>query len=135
MTYVEWNNNLSIGITNIDNQHKRLFEILNELHDANNSPDRETVAAACLRNMVSYAEEHFRDEEEYMEFINYPEIECQRKEHKIFIDKISDYERAQTLMSYTPFQDMLDFLKDWIVNHLQGKDQEIGAFLRNSHSS
>ncbi|MCK5520090.1 MAG: hemerythrin family protein [Candidatus Marinimicrobia bacterium] len=131
MAYAEWNDGLSIGIQNIDNQHKRLIEILNELYEANDSPDRELAAAACLRSMVNYAKEHFKDEEEYMEFINYPDLEHQKEEHKIFIAKIADYETAQTILSYTPFQDMLDFLKDWVINHIKGKDQEIGNFLRN----
>ncbi len=129
MPYAQWSDSLSIGVKAIDDQHKQLVQMLNDLCDAFDSPDRENVVATCLSKMKKYSQEHFTDEEQLVKDNNYPEIEAHIKEHEIFIEKVSAYKAAQ-IEQYLPFQDMLEFLKSWLVEHITESDQKIAAFLK-----
>jgi len=131
MPYAEWDERLSIGIEAIDGQHKRLIQMLNDLDDAYDSADRQAAAAECLLKMKAYSIEHFADEEAYMERIGYPDLKTHREEHAVFIGKVSDYEAGQ-IISYTPYQDMLRFLKDWLLAHIEGSDQKIAEYAEGS---
>jgi len=128
MTIAEWSNDLSVGIEKIDNQHRELIRLLNDLGDAFNSPNRQSVAEVCLMKMRDYMEQHFSDEEKLMEDADYPEISTQKKEHKRFRDKVALYEIGK-IISYTPYQDMLDFLKRWFTNHFKTHDKKLADYL------
>jgi len=128
MPFAEWSDELSIGIESIDSQHKELIEALNNLNDAYDSPNRQRAAETCLTKMKDYMREHFADEEQFMKDIDYPGIETQKREHRQFTDKVSDYDVAQISL-YTPFQDMLDFLKEWFVDHIKTNDKKIADHL------
>jgi hemerythrin len=131
MTFAEWSDDLSLGTEKIDNQHKELLCILNDLHDVYDTANRQSAAEACLMKMKNYMKVHFTDEEQFMKDIGYPEIQAQKEEHKAFTDKVSDYDIMQ-IMSYTPYQDMLSFLKEWFINHIIANDMKIADFLRQN---
>jgi len=124
LPFFEWNDNLSIGIANIDNQHKQLFQMLNQLNDISDSSEKQEAAYSCLIKMKKYSEEHFMDEEIFMMTTNFPELDAHKKEHEAFIEKISGYEAAQKI-SYIPYDDMVNFLKEWLILHIQGSDMKI----------
>lgn len=128
---IEWNQGFSVGITEMDNQHKQLVTLLNDLYSAMQSKKSSEIIGKVLNKLISYTEKHFYDEEEFMKKYSYPGIGSQIKEHTAFADKVlkfkSDYDAGKTSMSVS----ITSFLKDWLVNHISISDKKYGEYINN----
>lgn len=119
-----------IGIEEIDQQHERLFEIIDELDKLLKNTmiaDKYDYIVKILNELKEYAKMHFTQEEEYMESIGYKKLFTQKVEHQYFINKleeikIRDLDDEQILVML----DMMNFLYDWLVEHILEKDKLIG---------
>ncbi|WP_319760560.1 hemerythrin family protein [Maridesulfovibrio sp.] len=129
MPFAAWKNKYSVGNERIDTQHKSLFQTINELADAS-SENKENALYKCLGKMEKYAQEHFRDEEDFMKENGYPDLEKHIDEHKQFVNKVKDYQEA-VFSNYIPFQDMLEFLNNWLVEHIITSDQKIMKYIKS----
>lgn len=123
-----------IGVPEIDEEHRRLFELISEV-DAALKADTDSVstAMALLNELKQYAVTHFAHEEAYMASIKDPELERQQKEHLSFVNKINAYsfsditnETARKLVL-----ELLDYLSKWLMSHILGSDIMIGQFEAN----
>lgn len=118
-----------IGIAEIDEEHSRLFQMVNEAFALLETPSA-TVAGA--KNLVSalkkYAAAHFVHEEAYMDEINDPELPRQKKEHALFREKMEevDLENLSEENGKEVLTDMLEFLSRWLYHHIVGSDTMIG---------
>ena len=129
---VSWSDTLVVGIEMIDNQHKHLVELTNELYRActlgGNTLD--TVFKATMRRVADYVRFHFATEEKLFNMINYPDYLEHKNEHYILVYKVikalKEYERDK---NFVP-SDFVQFLKDWIVNHIAKSDQKYAVFYR-----
>jgi hemerythrin-like metal-binding protein len=128
MSFVEWKDEYSLGNELIDEQHKSLFKMLNELAAAGPG-DKESASYTCLSRMEKYAQEHFRDEEKLMRDNGYPHLAEHIKEHGGFIQQVEDYKDA-VFAKYAPFQDMLEYLNNWLVEHIIRSDRKYVDFMR-----
>lgn len=120
-----------IGVTEIDNEHKRLFELIGEI-DASVKSDTDSVSTAMglLNELRQYAVTHFAHEEAYMASIHDPELPRQQKEHQAFVNKVNSYhfvditdETAKKLIL-----ELLEYLSKWLMGHILGSDIMIGHF-------
>lgn len=117
------------GITFIDEEHARLFEIANEAYDLLMNqfiPDKYDYIMQVLNDLKDYTKYHFGHEEEYMESIGYKRILSQKVEHAEFIEKLDalsddtvDENQKVALL------ELLDFLNTWLVEHISKKDKMI----------
>jgi hemerythrin len=127
---VAWNDLFSVGFEPIDNQHKNLVLMTNELFLA----CKEGVVAAdiaflqTVKKAVKYAETHFADEEDYMLEANYPHFDEQKKQHEDFvatvIKMIEEFEAGNT----EPVE-MARYLKKWLLNHIAISDKKYMPYL------
>lgn len=122
------------GIGLIDDEHRQLFALVNEVHALVNDDfifDKYDEIMRILTELKNYTEMHFHDEEAYMEQINYPDLEAQRRAHNAFIEKLVDinFEELESLDNNQQeyLQDILDFLVKWLVNHILKMDKLIGV--------
>lgn len=117
-----WRDEYSIGLNTIDEQHKKLIRIINDLLVAMKSGKGKEVVGSAIDNLLSYTNEHFGFEEKVFARINYPEVSEHLNLHKSFVDKIKgfkvDHEAGKILLS----MQIMNFLKDWLVKHIQGTD-------------
>ncbi|MBI9019230.1 MAG: bacteriohemerythrin [Phycisphaerae bacterium] len=91
MDTIAWQDSFSVGNELMDDQHKKLIGMLNHMiDDRNNCPDPQALWE-LLAKMSEYAEEHFHDEEDYMEQINYSDLESHKQEHESFKAKVSGF--------------------------------------------
>jgi len=121
------------GIGLIDDEHRQLFALVNEVHTLVHDEfifDKYDEIMRILTELRNYTEMHFHDEEAYMEKINYPELDAQRRAHNAFIEKLVDinFEELESLDNNQQeyLQDILDFLAKWLVNHILKMDKLIG---------
>lgn len=121
-----------IGIPEIDDEHRRLFELINDgMYLAGNTyiGDRYAEIKDLLDQLDDYAEQHFAHEEAYMEEIRDPELILQRRQHMNFCDKvrgwsftdINDGEQQQKLLG-----ELMDYLARWLYHHIIASDALIG---------
>ena len=121
------------GIDLIDDEHRQLFALVNEVHSLVNDDlifDKYDEIIRILTELRNYTEMHFHDEESYMEQINYADLDAQRRAHNAFIEKLVDinFEELENLDNNQQeyLQDVLDFLVKWLVNHILKMDKLIG---------
>ncbi len=124
-------NDCLIGISEIDEEHKKLFELITKIDTAVKSNDDPISNAMLLINeLKQYTVTHFAHEEAYMERINDPELKRQKKEHAAFIEKINSYSYADvtSASAKTIIVELLEYLSKWLMGHILGSDILIGQF-------
>ncbi|MGE5351229.1 MAG: bacteriohemerythrin, partial [Acidobacteriota bacterium] len=124
MAFITWNSKLSVGISEIDNQHMKLVGYINDLHDAMKIGKAKDKMAEILQNLVNYTIHHFTLEEKYMSQASYPGLLSHRKEHADFIKKVSDFQKTFNNGSAFVSIDVLNFLREWITHHILETDQK-----------
>ena len=120
-----------IGISEIDEEHKRLFELIADTDAALKSNDNPISNAILLINELKhYAVSHFAHEEAYMERINDPELPRQKKEHATFVDKVNSYSFSDVTeeSAKAVILELLEYLSRWLMGHILGSDILIGQF-------
>ena len=129
-TIVSWSDSLSVGIEFIDNQHKHLIGLTNELYQAcklgGNTLD--TVFKTTMHRVSDYVHLHFAAEQKLFTMINYPDSAEHKKEHDSLIYKvIKTLKEYGSDKSFVPM-DFVVYLKDWIVVHIANSDQKYGVY-------
>lgn len=126
----QFTNDCYIGIDEIDDEHKKLFKMLNNaiLSMQQVDVDKTVLAKSLLEELRSYAITHFSHEEAYMEKINDPELPRQRREHRAFVDKIDSYsnESCTKENAEKTMVELLNFLVRWLYRHILSSDILIG---------
>ncbi|MBU1043548.1 MAG: bacteriohemerythrin [Candidatus Omnitrophica bacterium] len=124
MDYIKWHKGLSVNVEEIDNQHKRLIEIINILYSSVIALDSTRLQENILIDMMEFADTHFKTEEKYMERFKFQGLESHRLEHEKFVKKIIKLERVILKSKADARPAMLEFLKDWLESHLLEIDRE-----------
>ena len=125
-TLVHWQNSYALGMEEIDEQHKMLFDIMNRLWDGivRNAPAASMTP--LLEELERYTVLHFTEEETFMRSIHYPQIDAHMALHRRFVQKIQD-EKAKTMNGQPTSLELLHFLRDWLVNHILVEDKRYVA--------
>ena len=122
-TLIEWNTTLSVNVAEIDTQHQKLIGLINQLYELMKSGQAHNALGAVLADLIDYATVHFRTEEDYFTRFHYPESIAHRLEHKAFVDKVkafqTQFEGSNTFLTI----EIMQFLKDWLVKHINGTDK------------
>lgn len=119
---VQWTDKLATGIQLIDDQHKSLCALINGLHSAMVNRDSDTVLQKLIRSLKEYTILHFNTEEQYFEHSKYPDVAKHKGVHRKFEQKIQDFENDFNSGTATVSMDLLNFLKDWLIHHIEGTD-------------
>src|SRR5665647_3049549 len=100
MNPFKWKNDFSVGIKEMDDQHKEFFYILNRLGEAAGGDKGMEVVGPVLRQLDEYSRHHFAEEENWLKIIGYPRLQYQNKQHEFFISQVTDlqdrYSKGET---------------------------------------
>jgi len=114
----------SVGVKEIDDQHKQFIAILNELADAiDNNKTKETLAH-IFDELGSYAEFHFATEEKYFDMFSYDGAEEHKAKHQELKEKIADLKSKMADNQVSLSFELIDFMEDWLIDHLANMDQK-----------
>ena len=129
---VVWDEDMKVGVKEIDDQHKELFEYANALMTAIREGKDQNEVEKVISFLNEYVENHFRDEEKIMEEHDYPFLSFQKEQHENFIkyfkgleDELKERRESRT---YLRFRVQL-LVVDWLVNHTCKEDRHFGRFL------
>ncbi|MEJ5301061.1 MAG: bacteriohemerythrin [Thermodesulforhabdaceae bacterium] len=124
-----WSPEYAVGVPEIDDQHQRLFKMVNDLNEAMATGRGKDALDRILAGLVDYAARHFKTEEYYMEKANYPELESHRESHRRLTDKVHEmvdrYKTGETGIGI----ELLNFLTDWLKKHILGTDKKYAPYL------
>lgn len=129
MPLIRWDETLSVGVAEIDGQHKRLVDMINELYDAMRQRKGKAILSQILDEMTEYAAVHFATEERYFVRYFYPETESHRKEHREFKKKVGELRARLEADEIGIAGEVIDFLSTWLKAHIKDSDKKYGPFL------
>lgn len=125
---MRWNESFSVGVAEIDEQHKKLVEMLGNLLEEMKRGRGKDVMANTINDMFNYAKMHFATEEKYMALYKYPESALHRREHEKFVETAKSFYEGYMNGSLSAI-DLMNFLKNWLVEHILGSDKKLGKFV------
>lgn len=130
MPYISWSPLFSVDVPRFDAQHRELLDLTNRFHDALMSGLGAAHAYAALNGLVRYAESHFADEERAMETHRYPERLRHAREHAQLVREVFELnERLQGGSEEAP-EEIMEFLRDWLLQHVLQSDRKYGPFFQ-----
>lgn len=127
METIQWSNSLSVGVKEMDQQHKKLIGMINRLIEEQHVLTEPATIAQLLTEMTDYAQEHFRAEEYLMAEYGYDRLELQKHTHAAFIDQTVEFMNAgvgPNILSKA----LLEYLRSWLTEHILHEDMQYKSF-------
>ena len=125
----EWTPEMEI-CEKVDNQHKRLVNLINQLYDAFTKAKANEVISEILQQLYDYTVYHFSTEEKMFEETNYPLKEEHIREHQEFVRKVNEFitrfKKKDQMLSY----DIMLFLRDWLFDHIIESDHKYQSYCK-----
>ena len=125
-----WTEKLATGIKSIDEEHKEIIDMLNHLHEAMTKKDAKEDISLVLTALAVYVRKHFAAEEAVMAKIGFPYLERQKKAHRALVQKVQSLLQKHQRGDTPSIREMVAFLKDWLMNHIEKEDLKIGDYYR-----
>ncbi|MFH2123036.1 MAG: bacteriohemerythrin [Pseudomonadota bacterium] len=132
MAQIEWSDSMSVKNAVIDAQHKEWIAIYNRMDHLllhGGSGELSSAVADAFQAMQEYAGYHFRQEEEYLKEINYPDLVAHKRLHTDFDDQLYRYSREIRNGELVLGTEVLSILKNWLLQHIIHEDQKYCAFV------
>lgn len=129
MSIFDWREDYSVKNQEMDGHHKALFEKARNLVEVIDENEEHAVIEKVLNFLIQYAEFHFKAEEVLMKQHNFPDYENHCKQHNSFLKKIHELKEQFKSRDIEMDMDFIDFLKNWVINHILTEDRKYGQFL------
>lgn len=138
MNATKWNNSFSVGIEQIDAQHKVLFKYIADLEKTLSNPDekqRWLTIHYVIVQLRDYARIHFSVEECLMEILSYSGRDAHIQEHGKFVSYLSELEHRSITHNDISENEIIEFLRDWLVDHIAVSDKEYSRYFSEAVGS
>lgn len=126
---IQWEEGFSVGVKEIDEQHKELVAILDDLYNAMLKAKGKEILEVTLQRLTDYTAKHFAMEERLFKKYNYPEARAHKAEHDAMLRKLTKFKKEHKRGELVGV-DLMNFLKDWFINHLQTTDYRYVPFFK-----
>ncbi len=135
MALIEWTQALETGLWPVDKQHQQLVQLINNLDEAVRNDVEEAFFLGILSELVAYTREHFRVEESLMEVAGYPGLSRHKLFHDYFVKRLKGFSERYSSGDIVVAEDLLTFLKLWLLEHVAQSDRDYIPFVAEVHSS
>ncbi|MEW6720442.1 MAG: bacteriohemerythrin [Thermodesulfobacteriota bacterium] len=129
MGLIQWNDEYSVKVRQFDNQHRKLIDIVNQLHDAMKCGKGSQIMNNVLASLAGYTQAHFSEEERLMRLHGFPGFVAHKRAHDQLVERIREFQRQAEADGSAITLGVMVFLKDWLVRHIQGEDVKYGPYL------
>lgn len=133
--FAVWKDEYSVGIDSLDNDHKKLLTLINHLQTAVHYQTGEEFETEALDEVVAYTKYHFEREEKMMQEAGYADLEAHKELHRQMIAKVEGFIQEYEKRGHEALEDVADYLKNWLINHINGTDQEYSPLLKQKGMS
>jgi hemerythrin len=127
----QWREEYNTNIKTMDEHHRSLFQTANKLYEEIHSGRNQSVLEDTLNFMIRYTRDHFSQEEKLMEDYDYPECEVHIKHHVRLIQEVQELKDKYAAGEIRMDMSLVNFLKDWIINHILTEDRKYGPYLND----
>jgi len=124
---------LLVGYNVIDDDHKKLVDIMNQLQMVLSDNRDKNEIMETLEFLVKYTDWHFRHEERLMQTNNYPDMTIHKREHKLLIDQVQYIQHKFMKNDDKAPHELNAMLKAWLINHIYEVDSKLSAFLKSRY--
>lgn len=131
MALITWSEKYAVHVKEFDQQHQKLVTLINDLHDAMKAGKGKEVTELILDELISYTDYHFKAEEKLMKQHTYSAFDTHISEHKGFVAKVTEFKNAYLKGKATLSLDIATFLRDWLINHINGTDKKYSDFFKD----
>jgi hemerythrin-like metal-binding protein len=128
----KWSEAYSVGVATMDEQHKRFFVLINELHQALKQARGAEVLGGILNELARYTEYHFSAEEAAMEAGRFPDLPQHKELHNQFIAKVGEFKQRFDAGDRAIILEAMNAVKEWLVHHIQKVDKKYGPYVGRS---
>ena len=132
MAFFDWSDELSVNVKEVDDQHKKLIDMINEFYAGIDNKSNNENLLTLLKAMEDYSVYHFKMEEDYMEKFSYDGYEDHKQMHQVYIDKVQDIKGRLKSGKLITSIEVTGFLKDWLKKHIMYEDPKYtDCFIEN----
>ena len=131
MALLTWQDKYSVGIGQIDDQHKQLINMINELNDAMLAGKGKDVLMTVLNKLANYCVSHFATEEKLFDTHAYPEAAEHKDKHQKMTAKVTALIGEVQSGKSTVSIEVMNFLKNWLDKHIMETDQKYSPYLKS----
>jgi hemerythrin-like metal-binding protein len=128
MERISWDQSFSVGVAELDKQHKEIVKTINLLISSFDAQARSEAISEALTRLTKYAAEHFETEERLLAEHRYPELSSQKGDHKEYRKKVVAFCVDAMSDHLSISNELLRYLRDWWVNHILEKDMKYRSF-------
>ena len=129
MDFLQWTEDLSVDNIVVDNQHRELFDLTNNLILECKDDKCSPLIGETLSDLLKYAKRHFKEEEKLLREIKYPKLEEHEKMHIDFIFKIAMFCKDVLNGKSSVVEEMIEYLTDWLINHTSSADLDFKNYI------
>ena len=130
MGIITWSNDYSVRVKELDNQHHKLFDLVNDLHESMRIGKGKAIIESVLNGLVDYAKTHLAYEEQLMKSHGYSGYASQKMAHDALTRQVSEYVERHKEGKITTIE-IMGFLKDWLTKHILGSDKMYSKFFND----
>lgn len=135
MAFIEWRETFSVGMLDIDQQHKRLVDIINRLHDAMRTGAAQPQLARVADDLLEYTKQHFAYEEKMIAAAGYPHVAEHAKKHRAMTAQVEAFRDNIRAATATVPLKLMEFLKNWLTQHILATDMDYSRVLSGAAGS
>lgn len=129
MAIFAWNESYSVHVRQMDGQHRKLFEIINDLAEAMRDGKADGVIRDTVEQLAVYTRTHFLQEEVLMRQTGYPGLAAHQQQHSKLMADVEQYKRAFEEGRSTSPVSLLNFVRQWLVHHIKESDKAYSEHL------
>jgi hemerythrin len=131
MALMQWKSDYSVNVAEIDRQHQKLIQMINDLNDAMVEGKGKDAIGKIVDGLVNYTGTHFSTEEKYFDKFGYPESYSHKMEHVAFVKKATEFKSGFASGKLGLSIDVMDFLSKWLQNHILVNDKKYSPFFNS----
>ena len=124
-----WSAKFQTRLEEVDIQHRELVRLVNLLHKAMRLQKGSAEVGAVLNELAQYTVSHFKHEEELFKKYDYPDYDAHKKIHEELVGRVTDFQEAFKAGKATVSMDLMDFLKNWLNDHILKTDMAYAPYL------
>ncbi len=133
MALFAWTPQMSIGVEQIDREHRGLVDAINAFHDSMLAGQAAGTLTSVLSKLIDYTQTHFRNEEQLLRRLGYPDFAAHKKEHDLLTANVLELKEGLGAGRIKASIETMRFLRDWLVNHIMRTDMAYKPFLAAKH--
>ena len=127
---IHWDSSYSIGVKVIDEQHKKLIDIINKLYSGFLNAEANKILGDILQEVYDYTKFHFDFEENLLTKNQYPKLKEHIEEHEKFVGKTKEFLEIQRKGSKVLTYEVMNFLRKWLLEHIAEEDKKYVSYLK-----